>query len=82
MHKNWNSRGKNCELQESVNQQKVECSNNDEGKSKVFQACTMVNRWTGGMENVSSSCLALVALCCADKRLFSAVALLPSFPFS
>ena len=27
------------------------------------------------MENVSSSCLALVALCCADKRL------LPSFPF-
>ena len=27
------------------------------------------------MENVSSSCLALVALCCADKRLFSVVAL-------
>ena len=34
------------------------------------------------MENVSGSCLALVALCCADKRLFSAVALLLSFPFS
>ena len=33
------------------------------------------------MENVSSSCLALVALCCADKRLFSVVALLPSFLF-
>ena len=27
------------------------------------------------MENVSSSCLALVALCCADKRLFSVVTL-------
>ena len=34
------------------------------------------------MENVSSSCPSLVALCCADKRLFSAVVLLPSFPFS
>ena len=40
------------------------------------------------MVNLSSSCLALVALWCADKRLFSAVALvrvertlLSSFPF-
>ena len=29
MYNDWNSSGKNCELQESVNQQKVECSNND-----------------------------------------------------
>ena len=49
MHNDWNSRDKNCELQESVNQQKVECSNNDEGYGKVFQACAMVNRKTGGM---------------------------------
>ena len=32
------------------------------------------------MDNVSGSCLVLVALCCADKRLFSVVAQLPSFP--
>ena len=37
------------------------------------------DRSTDPLFYVSSSCLALVALCCADKRLFSAVALL--FPF-
>ena len=44
MHSDWNSRDKNCELQESVNQQEVERSNNDEGYSKVFRACAVVSR--------------------------------------
>ena len=44
MHNDWNSRDKKCELQESVNQQKVECSNNNEGYNKMFQACAMVDR--------------------------------------
>ena len=37
MHNDWNSRDKNCELQESVNQQKVESSNNDGGTAMCFK---------------------------------------------
>ena len=49
VHSGWNSRDENCALQESVNQQKVGRSNNDEGYSKVFQACAMVNMQTKGL---------------------------------
>ena len=44
IHNDWNSRDENCELQESVNQQKVECSDNDEGYNEVFQTCALVSR--------------------------------------
>ena len=47
MPNHWNSRDKNCELQESVNQQKVECSNNDEGYGKVFLTCCSVHLHNG-----------------------------------
>ena len=72
IYNDWNSRDKNCKLQESVNQQKVDCSNNVEGNSKVFQACAMgIGRRVACFENRAEwrMCLVLV------QRLSRSVAL-------
>ena len=67
MHNDCNSRDKNCELQESVNQQKVECSSNDEGYNNVFQACAMVSRCPVLVQRLSRS-VVLTSACSARWR--------------